>query len=47
MTAEQNLELLSKILDGIRDGNLNEVMSNLNFEVTKSTEKSTEWVNKN
>lgn len=47
MTAEENLEILRKILDGIRDGNLNEVMSDLDFEVSKSTDKSTEWVNKN
>ncbi len=46
-TAEQNLELLRKILDGIRDGNLNDVMSENGFEVSKSTDKSTEWVNKN
>lgn len=47
MTAEENLEILRKILDGIRDGDLNEVMSELGFEVSKSTDKSTEWVNKN
>lgn len=43
-TAEQNLELLRKILDGIRDGDLNDVMSQNGFEVSKSTDKSTEWV---
>ena len=43
MTAEENLEILRKILDGIRDGNLNEVMSDLGFEVSKSSSKSTEW----
>lgn len=43
MTAEENLEILRKILDGIRDGDLNEVMSELGFDVTKSTDKSTEW----
>lgn len=43
-SAEQNLDLLRKILDGIRDGNLNNVMSENGFTVTKSTDKSTEWV---
>lgn len=47
MTAEENLEILRKILDGISNGNLNEVMSELGFDVSKSTDKSTEWVNKN
>ena len=45
MTAAENLEILRKILDGIRDGNLNQVMSDLGLEVSKSTDKSTEWVN--
>lgn len=43
-TAEQNLELLRKILNGIRDDNLNDVMSENGFDVSKSTEKSSEWV---
>lgn len=42
-TAAENLVILQRILDGIRDNKLNDVMSELGFEVTKSTDKSTEW----
>ncbi len=42
-SAEENMVIVRKILSGIDNNNLPEVMSELGFEVTKSTEKSTEW----
>jgi hypothetical protein len=44
MSSDENLEILIKIFNGIANSNLNEVMSNLHFEVSKDTEKSKEWV---
>lgn len=44
MTVEENLEILRKILNAIATGNLDKEMSNLDFEVSKDTEKSKEWV---
>ena len=44
MSSDENLEILRKIFDGIANNNLNEVMSNLDFEVSKDTDKSKEWV---
>jgi len=44
-SAEENMVIVRRILSGIdnNNNNLPEVMSELGFEVTKSTEKSTEW----
>lgn len=42
-SAEENMVIVRRILSGIDSNNLPEVMSELGFEVTKSTEKSTEW----
>lgn len=42
-SAEENMVIFRRILSGIDNNNLPEVMSELGFEVTKSTEKSTEW----
>jgi len=43
MSSEENIKILRKILDGIANNNLSEVMESLNFEVSKDTEKSKEW----
>jgi hypothetical protein len=42
-TAEENMVIVRRILGGIDNNNLHEVMSELGFEVTKSTDKSAEW----
>jgi len=43
MSSEENMKILSKILDGIANNNLSEVMETLGFDVSKDTEKSKEW----
>lgn len=43
MTAIDNIKILNKILDGIANGNLDEVMSPLKFEASKEDDKSKEW----
>jgi hypothetical protein len=43
MSSEENMKILSKILDGIANNNLSEVMEALGFDVSKDTEKSKEW----
>lgn len=42
-SSEENMVIVRHILSGIDNNNLPEVMSELGFEVTKSTDKSTEW----
>lgn len=37
-SSAENLGILQRILNGIRDNNLNDVMYELGFEVSKSTE---------
>ncbi len=44
MSAEENIEILNKILDGIANNNINEVMESLGFVSTKDSDKIKEWV---
>lgn len=42
-SVQENMVIVGRILSGIDNNNLSEVMSELGFDITKSTEKSTEW----